>query len=347
MSEEALQKLVFDPEWQNIQEMLRESINARILWISANSGNMTEIFDENYHEICNLIRNNPDGLRKCNSFHHARFMDSRRSRRPALSECYCGLMGFTVPIVSEDQIVGVIGGYIPNSDFPITLEKCAEIATASKTDIKEVMSLAKEIKHISKAEQRQILNQLSWFAGILPSVMTLINKASLTSKIENQFGAYLTCLNEVYDMLKSKGNIDDFLDAISKKIKKAMSVDASSIYILDQELDELSLIATAGFPDSTVGQRIKVGEGIVGHVAQTQTLLAIEDATLDPRAVRVVTGTSTKRRTYRSVLSAPLIAEDKVVGVIDARTYQSKSWGQNEIDFLGLISKIVADAIAL
>jgi len=342
-----LQKLVFDPEWQNIQEMLRESINARILWINTISGDTIESFDENYHEICNLIRGNPDGLRKCQSSHHARFVDSRRSKRTVLSECYCGLMGFTVPIVSEDQIIGAIGGYIPNSDFPITVEKCAEIAVASKADIKEVMDLAKEIKHISKAEQRQVLNQLSWFAEILPSIMTLINKASLAGKIEKQSNACLSCLNEVYDLSKSKDNMEDFLDAVSKKIRKAMSVDASSIYILDQELDELSLIATDGFPDSTVGQRIKVGEGVVGHVAQTQTLLAVEDATLDSRAIRIVTGTSSKRRTYRSVLLSPLIANDKVVGVIDARTFQSKSWGQNEIDFLTLISKIIADAITL
>jgi phosphotransferase system enzyme I (PtsP) len=152
-------------------------------------------------------------------------------------------------------------------------------------------------------------------------------------------------LGDVYDLLKSSDNMA--LDAISDKIRSTMSVDACSIYILASNLDELSLISTAGLPDSTVGQRIKVGEGIVGYVAQTRTTLAIEDATLDPRALRIATGPSAKRRTYHSVLSVPLVTEDKLVGVIDARTFRAKSWEQREIDFFALVAKYVADAIGV
>jgi ligand-binding sensor protein len=345
MKDDDLRRLALDNGWQRIQKTLLENLNAQILWINNSLDDTIESFDENYHEICRFLRNNPDGLRKCQNSHHTRFQDSRRSNQPALSACYCGLMGFTIPIVSEEKLIGIIGGYIPSSDFPITIEKCAEISIVSKTDIKEIIDLAKAIKHISRAEQRQILRQLSWLAGMLPSMIEWSNKAHLISKIENRYKSYMSCLDEVYDQLKHKENMKELLNTVTEKIKLAMSVDASSIYILNQESNDLILFSTAGLPDSALGHVIKVGEGIIGYVAQTQSVLTIEDATKDVRALRVVTGSSSKRKIYRSVLSVPLISNGKLIGVIDARTYQTKSWDQSEIDFLMLISKHIADAI--
>lgn len=346
MSNEILERFVYDPEWQRIQEILEDKINAKILWIRADSGDTIESLDENYHRLCEFIRNSPDGQKKCQNSHNARFLDARRMNSPILSTCHCGLICFAVPISIDSQIIGVIGGYIPNSDFPITVEKCAEISFVSNADIKDVMDCAKSINHITKAEQRQILSLLSLFAEMLSSLVKSINRSSLTDRIEDKYKSYIICLSEVYDLLKSNIDLTELLKIVSGKIRSAMRVDASSIYILDTASDELSLISTAGLPDSALGQKIKVGEGIVGYVAQNQDTLAIEDATLDPRALRIVTGVGAKRRTYRSVLSVPLMSYDKLVGVIDARTFEAKSWGQGEIDFLMLIAKHIANAIS-
>jgi len=341
---EILKEFVFDPDWQNILEIMKGNINAKILWVSDGSGEIIESLDENYHDLCKLIRKSPKGLKKCQNSHYTRFHNAKKADSPILTECYCGLMGFAIPISFNKEFIGALGGYIPNSDFPLTIEKCAEISLNSNIDIKDIMGYAKEIKHISKADQRKLLEQFNIFANMLQPLIKWVNKAGLTDKIEYQHNNYMACLGEVYDILKSKDNGLYMLNSVVYKIKHTMSVDACSIYLMDNA-NEIVLSFTSGLPDSAIGQHIKVGEGIIGYSAEKLIPLAIEDATLDPRSFRIVTGTSSRLRTYRAILSMPLISDNMLLGVIDIRKFNKNTWEQKEINFLSLIAKYIADYI--
>ena len=91
----------------------------------------------------------------------------KRTHQTIFSPCYCGLMNFAVPIMIDGKLISVIGGQLSRSEFPLTVEKCAQISVACGLDVKDVMAQAKGIKHISKSDQRNIMNQLSLFSGML------------------------------------------------------------------------------------------------------------------------------------------------------------------------------------
>jgi len=170
-----LRELLLSSEWQEIQELLDKTIGAKILWAVTESGSSILKSDENHHELCQLIRNSDEGLKRCQNSHQTRFREIKRTHQSVFSPCYCGLMNFAAPILIDEKLIGVIGGRLSQSEFPITVERCAQISVTCGFDVKDIISLAKGIKHISKSDQRNMVSQLSLFSGMLSSLIKYID----------------------------------------------------------------------------------------------------------------------------------------------------------------------------
>jgi sigma-B regulation protein RsbU (phosphoserine phosphatase) len=185
------------------------------------------------------------------------------------------------------------------------------------------------------------------FTGMTSLLMKWMNRLFLTLNLEDQYAAKLSSLSEIGKLAASELDWREMLKTITGKTKALLSVNACSVYILDQHNQELILSATDGLPAAAVGQRIEVGEGITGRVAQTRAAVAVEDTTSDPRikSFRIAAKTGERRRSYRSILSVPLIAQDRLVGVIDVRTFQPKAWAQTDVNFLSIIAEQTAGII--
>ena len=342
-----LREFLASSDWQQMRDLLEETVDAPVLWVVSSSGRSMQRADERYPEFCQLIRASAEGLRRGRNSHNARFQEVKRTSQPVVSTCYCGLVGFALPLILDNEIIGVAGGCHHRAESPITMEKCAELSTACDVDLKEVMTYAKNIKHMPKIEQRRFLNALSMFTGMTSLLMKWMNRSFLILNLEDQYAAKLSSLSEIGKLAASELDWREMLKIITGKTKALLGVNACSVYILDQDHRELVLSATDGLPAAVVGQRIKVGEGITGHVAQTRAPVAVEDATRDPRAksFHIAAKTGERRRSYRSILSVPLIAQDRLVGVIDVRTFQPKAWAQTDVSFLSIIADRVAGII--
>ena len=186
---------------------------------------------------------------------------------------------------------------------------------------------------------------LSMFTDTTSLLIKWMNRLFLTMNVGHEYATKLSSLREIGKLAASELDWEEMLKTITGKTKEVLDVDACSVYTLDRQ--ELVLISTDGLPVSVVGHRIKVGEGITGHVAKTREALAVEDATRDPRSTSFSSAprTGRKRRVYQSILSVPLIAQDRLIGIIDARTFNPKKWAQTDIDFLSIIAEQVAGII--
>ena len=344
-----LREFLASSDWQQMQDLLEEAVDTPILWVVTSSGRSMQRADERYPDLCQVIRGSAEGLRRCRNSHHARFQEAKRTVQPVVSACYCGLLGFAVPLILDDEVIGVAGGCHHQAESPITMEKCAELSTACHVDLREIMDYGKKTKHMPKVEQKRFLKTLSMFKGMIPLMMKWMNRLFLTLNLEDQYAAKLSSLSEIGKLAASELDWEEMLRTITSKTKAVLSVDACSVYTLDQNQQELVLIATDGLPAAAVGQHIKVGEGITGYVAQTRAAVAVEDAKRDPRvksfSVPPAVRTGRKRRSHQSILSVPLIAQDRLVGVIDVRTFQPKAWAQTDTDFLSIIAEQVAGII--
>ena len=101
-----------------------------------------------------------------------------------------------------------------------------------------------------------------------------------------------------------------------------------SLWILDEKEKILRIRATQTMSEEYLKERtLKLGEGIVGHVAQENRPLAILDVLKEPRYKEKELA---RREGLVSMLSVPLAVKDKVIGVINCYTSYSHEFNDTE-----------------
>jgi signal transduction histidine kinase/putative methionine-R-sulfoxide reductase with GAF domain len=120
-------------------------------------------------------------------------------------------------------------------------------------------------------------------------------------------------LREVGLALGTTLDLDQLLELILSKITDALEADRATLYLLDEGKDELVSRIAQGEEVRSI--RLKVGQGIAGHVARTGKALHVKDAYKDNRFSPewdVLSGYRT-----RSILAAPMKNHlGRTIGVI-------------------------------
>jgi sugar diacid utilization regulator/putative methionine-R-sulfoxide reductase with GAF domain len=133
---------------------------------------------------------------------------------------------------------------------------------------------------------------------------------------------------------------DALVELIIRETTSAMDTDVCSLYLLQPDGREMILVATNGLNESMVGRaRMKVGEGITGWVADTRRPAVVPDVSQEPHW-KWVAGLDEER--FHSMLSVPIEAGPRLVGVLNVQTVEMRSFGQEDIDFLRAIAGQVA-----
>jgi K+-sensing histidine kinase KdpD len=153
----------------------------------------------------------------------------------------------------------------------------------------------------------------------------------------------LSFLHEVAKLASSARDWDEMLRVVIGRTTDAMGAEVSSLYLLERSDGVLRLVATNGLNRGGIGRAtLRVGEGIVGWVANARVPLAARDVRTDPRW-KWVPEVDEKR--FTSMLSVPVVARDEVIGVMNVQTVQPRDFGHEEIDFLQTIANQVAGII--
>ena len=98
------------------------------------------------------------------------------------------------------------------------------------------------------------------------------------------------------------------------------------------------------FHDETPDQlRIRVGQGITGWVAEHSVAQNIPDAAHDPRAMTIP---GTEEDLDESMLLAPLVFEERVLGVIVLSKLGLRQFSDDDLRLLVIYAAIAAQAIA-
>lgn len=120
-------------------------------------------------------------------------------------------------------------------------------------------------------------------------------------------------LREVGLALGTTLELDRLLELILQRIVEALEADRATLYLMDDTREELVSRIVQG--DEVRSIRLKVGEGIAGHVAQTGKALLVADAYDDPR-FNAAWDLSSGYRT-RSILAVPMTNHlGTIIGVV-------------------------------
>jgi GAF domain-containing protein len=122
---------------------------------------------------------------------------------------------------------------------------------------------------------------------------------------------------------------------------------ASSIFLLDEETDELVFEAASGIGSAElVGSRFPSGTGIAGWVLATRQPLVIEDVSNDPRFARDLAEAT--GYVPRGLMAVPLLHEERALGVLEVLDRPDRARSPlEEMDLLGLFAGQAAIALDL
>ncbi len=120
----------------------------------------------------------------------------------------------------------------------------------------------------------------------------------------------LTILDNVLDSEGFDAILDEMLRSITLKTGELLGADRTTIYLLDEDQDELWSLVAKGADGKPIEIRIPVGQGIAGEVARFQQVVNIPyDFYDDPRSEAAKK--FDKKHNYRtySMLALPLLSE--------------------------------------
>lgn len=154
----------------------------------------------------------------------------------------------------------------------------------------------------------------------------------------------LIFFNRAIQGLTSTLHLDEVLNLVLEELRNALSITASSIWLLDAETNELVCRHATGLQANQVRNwRVPIGSGLIGWAMAHEQSLIVDDAQQDERHYRPV-GQSTGLL-VRSVLSVPLRSPRRVLGVIQAIDERPNRFQQADLRLAELLATAAAISI--
>ncbi|MGH3003340.1 MAG: GAF domain-containing protein [Gaiellaceae bacterium] len=148
-------------------------------------------------------------------------------------------------------------------------------------------------------------------------------------------------------VLSSEQEFARLLRSIVEVARAIFSAKASSIFLFDEEADELVFAAVAGDGEqSLVGRRMPSSTGIAGWVLSSRTPLVLDDVQNDPRFARNVA----EKTGYvpKGMMAVPLLDDERVLGVLQVLDRPERSrFSLQEMELLGMFASQSAIALSL
>jgi signal transduction protein with GAF and PtsI domain len=163
----------------------------------------------------------------------------------------------------------------------------------------------------------------------------LAKKTSYKKQIE--------ALSEISQAISSDQYLDDILKLIVTVTANVMGSKICSLWILDEKEGVLKIRATQTMSEEYLKERsLKLGEGVVGYVAQQKKPLAVLDVLKEPRFKEKELA---RKEGLVSMLSVPLAVKDKVIGVINCYTSYPHEFTETERAILNAVASQAAICI--
>ncbi len=152
---------------------------------------------------------------------------------------------------------------------------------------------------------------------------------------------FIDQVNNLCMIINQKKNTNELLECSLKRIMEFLNARRGSIFILQQNTKELVLQISNGIIPLGSPKIIKrLGEGVVGKVAQMRKAILVEDITRDSRFQNFKS-----RQSYQtsSFICAPLMINDRLLGVINIADKKfGEPFDMAELQFLDFLSTQIA-----
>ncbi len=150
-------------------------------------------------------------------------------------------------------------------------------------------------------------------------------------------------LRHLHRVMAGPGSAEERLQKVVRLIAQNMVAEVCSVYLV-RAGDILELFATEGLnPEAVHRTRLRIGEGLVGLVAETGMPLRLQDA---PRHPHFVFRPETGEEPYHGFIGVPILHAGRVVGVLVVQNVAPRRYSDEEEETLQTIAMVLAELIA-
>lgn len=154
---------------------------------------------------------------------------------------------------------------------------------------------------------------------------------------------HLVILEDISALITHSQDLQETLKSIVSIVAERMETEVCSLYILDRQKNRLTLCATMGLDQESVGKvTMGINEGLTGLVIEQMSPVMAVDA-LSHARYKYFPETGEER--FHSFLGVPLIEKRLPLGVLVVQTSRRREFSRDEIRLLKAISAQVSSII--
>jgi sigma-B regulation protein RsbU (phosphoserine phosphatase) len=148
----------------------------------------------------------------------------------------------------------------------------------------------------------------------------------------------LTYLVQMADALNTTLDLETLLNRTSELVRAVIDYRIFAILLLNDRTHDLRMRFEIGHTPHTKRMRVPMGRGVIGEVAQTRKPILLNDVTTSDNYIAV-------NPAVRSELAVPLIAKNRLIGVMDIESEQANYFRPEHLHLLTLTASRIAQAI--
>ncbi|MGO9138669.1 MAG: ATP-binding protein [Syntrophales bacterium] len=329
---------VFNTElWKDTQDRISRALGVSIKVVSEDGS--IDIPESNFSAVCDLLKTSEKAAALC-----ADFKCKNMDEETGIVKCdTCGFSHLCTTADCFGKKMFIMVGLCANPSW-------------SKTGLKKInrhygidhgmLKTAYEKSTFHSPHKIKELAEL--IVHLFKMTVELAIQGYTTEKVNREKEeelAKMTALMEISIVINSTRYLKQLLKIIMQSAERVMQAEASSVFLIDRQTDELYFEVATGPKEEEVKKiRLKKDEGIAGWVATTGVSLLVPDVSKDPRFAKRVDAET--HFITRSILCVPLKVRNQMIGVVQVvNRLGTESFSESETKFLEALASQAAIAI--
>lgn len=190
-------------------------------------------------------------------------------------------------------------------------------------------------------QTRTVLMSATREGEILSGIILDITDRKLAEQALEQRAHELQFLYQTSLEINARADLDSLLNDIVQRAAFLVGVDSGALYLMQADEQSLKLVVSYNLPETSMGIRLKLGEGLSGKVAQSGEVMVLEDYQAWAERLQVFDANPLRR-----VLGIPLKVKNKVIGTINVADHiNTGAFSDEEIRLVSLFAGQAALAI--
>jgi len=178
-------------------------------------------------------------------------------------------------------------------------------------------------------------SDIKLFSTFAYHVSIIIENAMLQEQKKKKLEQLLS-LQKLSKKTTSTLDLRKLLQIISISALKITKASHGILLLTDSECEYLKVVSLKGYRGVSKKKcKIRLGEGIVGGVAEKGIPLLVKDVRKEPNYIEI-------SQEVRSELAVPLISEEKVLGVIGVSSTENAAFSQEDLELLMIFASHAA-----